>query len=288
MQIKTFFDKATFTLSYVVYDEATKDAVIIDPVLDFDPASGRIQTSSVEEVIGFVRGAQLNVKMILETHAHADHLSSSQVLKREFSAAPLAIGAEIRKVQEVFKPIYGFDASFKTDGSQFDRLLTDGEVVQAGSLRFAVRSTPGHTPACSSYDFQGHLFTGDALFMPDYGVGRADFPGGSAETLFHSVKRLYQLPDATKVFTGHDYQPGGRPLRFESTIGEQKRTNVHIQAGTTLESFVKFRTERDATLAAPRLLHPSVQVNIDAGHLPKPNASGVSFLRIPLSGKVTM
>ncbi len=286
MQVKAFFDDATFTLTYVVYDEATRDAVIIDPVLDFDPASGKLTTSSVDEVIGFVRSSALEVRYILETHAHADHLSSSQVLISEFPKARLAIGAGISKVQEVFKKIYALPASFCTDGSQFDELLQDGQRVSAGSLHFEVVSTPGHTPACVSFLFDGHLFTGDALFMPDYGVGRTDFPGGSTAALFESVTRLYRFPDSTRVFVGHDYLPDGRPLQYESTIGQEKRENIQLNAATTRDQFIKFRTERDATLAPPRLLHPSVQVNIAAGHLPPPEANGVSFVRIPLSGKV--
>jgi len=286
MQIKAFFDKATSTLTYVVFDEATRDAVIIDPVLDFDPASGKLTTSSVDEVIAFVRASGLTVHLILETHAHADHLSSSQILKSEFLNARLGIGAGIGKVQEVFKKIYALPASFRTDGSQFDELFQDGEGVSAGSLTFEVIFTPGHTPACATYDFGGHLFTGDALFMPDYGVGRTDFPGGSAEALFESVTRLYRFSDATRVFPGHDYQPGGRELRYESTIGDEKRKNIQLNATTTREQFIKLRTERDATLAAPRLLHPSVQVNIAAGRVPPPEANGISFVRIPLSGKV--
>ncbi len=285
MQIKAFFDSATSTLTYVVYDEATRDAAIVDPVLDFDPASGRISRASVDEVIAFVRSAGLNIHLILETHAHADHLSSSQVLKREFPKAKLAIGDNIRMVQAMFKPRYALPDAFPTDGSQFDQLLHDGERVEVESLAFNVLFTPGHTQACSAYDFDGHVFTGDALFMPDYGTGRTDFPGGSAADLFASIKeRLYTLPDATKVFTGHDYQPGGRPLRYESTIGEEKRSNIQLSVATTREEFVEFRNSRDATLAAPRLLHPSVQVNIDAGYLPADEANGVSYVKIPLSG----
>jgi glyoxylase-like metal-dependent hydrolase (beta-lactamase superfamily II) len=286
MQVKAFFDQITCTLTYVVYDEATRDAVIIDPVLDFDPASGKLSTSSVDDVIGFVRSSGLTVHFILETHAHADHLSSSQILKTEFPKARVAIGAGIGKVQEVFKKMYALPDSFRTDGSQFDVLLQDEQHVSAGSLGFDVIFTPGHTPACATYDFDGTFFTGDALFMPDYGVGRTDFPGGSAEALFASVMRLYRFPDSTRVFAGHDYLPGGRPLRYESTIGEEKRANIQLNAATTREQFIKFRTERDATLAAPRLLHPSVQVNIAAGHVPPPEANGVPFVRIPLSGKI--
>lgn len=284
MQIKAFFDKATSSLTYVLFDETSRDAVMIDPVLDFDPASGRVMRTSADEVLAFARDHRLKVHFVLETHAHADHLSASQVLKAELPAAKLAIGENIRLVQATFKPIYGLPADFPTDGSQFDRLLRDGERVTAGSLAFNVIFTPGHTPACASYDFDGHVFTGDALFMPDYGTGRADFPGGSASALFDSItKRLYALPDATKVFTGHDYQPGGRALRYESTIAEEKQTNIQLRAMTSRDEFVSLRTKRDAGLAAPRLLHPSVQVNIDAGRLPAAESNGTSYVKIPLS-----
>lgn len=284
MQIKAFFDKATFTLTYVVFDEATRDAVVIDPVLDFDPASGRVTRSSADEVIAFVRGSGLKVHLVLETHAHADHLSSSQILRDAFPGAKVAIGERITVVQKTFKKIYNLVESFPTDGSQFDLLLRDNERVVAGSLAFDVLFTPGHTPACASYNFDGYVFTGDALFMPDYGTGRADFPDGSATDLFHSISsRLYMLPDDTRVFTGHDYQPGGRPLRYESTIGEEKRANIQLKASTESGEFVKFRTERDATLAAPRLLHPSVQININAAHLPEPEVNGRAYVKIPLN-----
>lgn len=277
MFIKAFFDKATFTLTYVVHDEATRDAVVIDPVLDFDPASGRVTRSSADDVIAYVEGKGLRVHYVLETHAHADHLSSSQLLKDAFPGAILAIGEAITKVQTMFRPVYGFPETFPVDGSQFDRLLRDGEVVRAGSLTFKTIFTPGHTPACATYDFGKILFTGDALFMPDYGTGRCDFPGGSAAALYDSIKRLYEYSDDTKVFTAHDYLPNGRALRYESTIGEEKQSNVQLKATTTRDEFIKFRTARDATLEAPRLLHPSVQVNIDGGHVPD------RFVKIPLT-----
>ncbi len=286
MEIKPFFDRATFTLTYVVFDDKTRDAVILDPVLDFDPASGRITTTSVTEVIEFIKASRLHVRMILETHAHADHLSSSQYLKKIFPDAKLGINQEITKVQEVFRKVYALPESFPVDGSQFDFLLHDGEDAKAGSLTFKVMNTPGHTPACTTFNFQGHLFTGDALFMPDYGVGRTDFPGGSATDLYHSVQKIYSLGDHLKVFTGHDYLPGGRDVRYESTVGEQKRTNVHLQQNTTLTQFVEMRVARDKTLAAPRLLHPSVQVNIAAGKVPFRGENGKPFIHIPLSGDI--
>lgn len=286
IQIKEFFDKTTFTLTYVVWDPATLDAVLIDPVLDYDPGGSKVSEESITSVASFIDTSQLKLQYLLETHAHADHLSGSQVLKTRYPEAIVAIGARITEVQTVFKTFFDLSDSFKTDGSQFDHLFGDRETFSAGSLKFEVIYTPGHTPACCSYKVEDAVFTGDALFMPDYGVGRCDFPAGSAETLFESVtKRLYFLPDATRVFTGHDYQPNGRPLRFESSIGEEKRSNIQIKAETTKASFVKFRNERDKTLAAPKLLLPSVQVNIDAGHLPVPHRNGKSYLSIPISRK---
>ncbi len=286
IQIREFFDKATFTLTYVVWDANTLDAVVIDPVLDYDPASSQVAEVSATAVSDFIKSSRLKLHYILETHAHADHLSGSQVLKSHFPGSQVAIGARIKEVQEVFKMYFDLGESFKTDGSQFDRLLSDDEVVAAGSLSFKVLYTPGHTPACASYLIGDSVFTGDALFMPDYGVGRCDFPSGSADTLFESVtKRLYALPDSTRVFTGHDYQPNGRSLRFESTIGEQKQSNIQLSSKTQKASFVQFRKERDKNLQAPKLLLPSVQVNIDAGHLPAPRPNGRRYLAIPIGKK---
>lgn len=266
IQIKEFFDKGTFTLTYVVFDPTTHDAVIIDPVLDYDAATAKVTENSVSAVAFFVESRQLNVHFLLETHAHADHLSGSQILKTKYPSAKMAIGSGITTVQKVFKEFFGLGSHFKTDGSQFDQLFSDGEVFSAGSLKFEVIFTPGHTPACSAYRVEDAIFTGDTLFMPDGGVGRCDFPSGSAETLYDSVtRRLFSLPDSTRVFTGHDYQPNGRELRFQSTIKEEKRANVHLNSGTQKEAFIKFRTERDKTLSPPKLLLPSVRVNIEAG-----------------------
>lgn len=283
-QVKEFFDKNTWTLTYVVWDEKTRDAVVIDPVLDYDQASSKTSEESAKSVIGFLRSNELKPHFILETHAHADHLSGSQILKREFPDAQIAIGEKITQVQEIFKGFFGLPEDFKTDGSQFDRLLKDGESFQAGSINIKVLFTPGHTPACASYYVDGNVFVGDALFMPDYGTGRCDFPAGSAVDLYHSVHdRLYELPEDTKVYTGHDYLPNGRPLKFMATIAEEKRENIQLKAQTSLEEFVRFRTERDRTLSAPKLLLPSVQVNIDAGHLPRLAGNGKRYLRIPIS-----
>ncbi|MCX6131440.1 MAG: MBL fold metallo-hydrolase [Proteobacteria bacterium] len=286
IKVQDFFDPETYTLSYIVYDVQSRDTVIIDPVLNWNIGSGKIYHKSVEKLIAFAREASLKVRMILETHAHADHLSGSQELKRVFPDARLAIGSRITEVQALFKNVYNFPSSFATDGRQFDQLLHDGETIKVGSLSFLVINTPGHTPACCSYQFRNKVFTGDTLFMPDYGTGRCDFPGGSAAELFKSIKeRLYTLPDATEFFTGHDYQPGGRPLLFRSTIGESKSSNIQLNARTTAEEFLQFRQARDASLDAPKLLHPSVQVNIDAGHLPGPEDNGIAYLRIPLTIK---
>lgn len=286
--IEHFFDPATSTLTYLVYDAKSRDAIVIDPVLDFDPASGRTSTESLHALEARIRSRELRLHYALETHAHADHLSGAQYLRRVFGAK-VAIGEHIRLVQQTFRPIFGLPESFPTDGSQFDRLLKDGETLRAGSLAIEVIATPGHTPACVSYKIGDAVFTGDALFMDDSGTGRADFPRGDAAALYHSVhERLYELPGDTRVFVGHDYQPNGRALAFQTTIASARHSNVQLKAETTLDAYVKLRTERDRTLSAPRLLLPSIQVNIDAGRLPKADTDGRRFLRLPLNmgGKI--
>lgn len=281
--VKEFFDKATWTLTYVVYDNTTKDAVIIDPVWDYDPAASAMSTQSIESVRAFVKAAALNVHYILETHAHADHVSGAQVLKQFFPQAKIAIGAKITDVQKVFKGVYNLDSQFPVDGRQFDILLNEEEKLQAGTLSIQTIYTPGHTPACSTYVIGDAVFTGDALFMPDYGTGRCDFPAGSAKDLYHSVhEKIYKLPEDYRTFTGHDYLPNGRELAFESTIGQQKKENIHLPDGITETEFVEFRNRRDATLSTPRLLLPSVQVNINAGNLPQEENNGVKYLKIPI------
>lgn len=283
MRIQEFFDPHTFTLTYVVFDELSRDAVIIDPVLDFKPAAAETSTESVERVAAFASAHSLRVHYVLETHAHADHITGAQYLKEQLGAR-VVIGAHISDVQKVFAPIFDFDPTFATDGSQFDRLVSDGEQFQAGKLSIQVIATPGHTPACVTYRIADAIFTGDALFIEDYGTGRCDFPGGSAEKLFTSVnEKLYTLPDATRVFVGHDYQPAHRPLRFETTIGTSKRANIQLRAETTREEFVRLRNERDATLSPPNLLLQSVQLNVNAGRMPAPSANGRSYLRIPIN-----
>lgn len=280
--IKAFFDPRTYTLTYVVWDPETREAVVIDPVLDYDPAPSRTWTESVDEVTAFLEEHDLALRWVLETHAHADHLSASQILKRRFDAK-VAIGARITVVQDVFKGVFDLGEGFPTDGSQFDRLLVEGDTLRVGGLTIETIATPGHTPACVTYKIDDAIFTGDALFMDDYGTGRCDFPKGSAEDLYASIKKLYELPDETRVFVGHDYQPNGREVRWETTIGKSKANNPQMKGDTSREDFVTFRKTRDATLSAPKLLLPSVQVNVAAGCLPKPHANGHRYLNIPLN-----
>lgn len=285
MNIKTFFDPATYTLTYVVFDAQTRDAVVIDPVLDYDPVGSSTSTDSVAALEQFLRDEKLKLRFILETHAHADHLTAAQYLKRRFEC-PIVIGHRITEVQATFKTVFALDDTFPTDGSQFDALVKDGDRLDAGALEVEVLETPGHTPACVSYLIGDAVFTGDALFIEDYGTGRCDFPRGDAQALYRSVHdRLYALPEATRVFTGHDYQPNGRPLRYETTIGVSKAQNIQLKAETTEAEYVAFRRQRDATLKAPRLLFPSIQVNIDAGRLPTPAKNGIRYLRTPLDLK---
>lgn len=280
--VQAFFDQRTFTVTYVVWDEETKDAVAIDAVLDYEPVGSYTWTESIDRVSAFVREKGLRLHYALETHAHADHLSGGQLLRRRFDARTV-IGERIREVQEVFKNVFDLGDGFATDGSQFDELVKDGETVQAGSLSVEVIATPGHTPACVSYKIGDAVFTGDALFMDDYGTGRTDFPKGSAAALYDSVQRLYALPDDTRVFVGHDYLPNGREVKWETTIGASKRHNPQLSAKTGRDEFVKMRTERDQVLAAPKLLFPSVQVNVNAGRLPEPHANGIRYLNTPLN-----
>lgn len=281
MQIQAFFDPDTSTLTYLVFDAASRDAVVIDPVLDYDAQTSQTSNRSIQRVADAVRERELRLHYVLETHAHADHLSGSQWLKQHLGAQ-IAIGERIREVQATFRDALDLPW-LAPDGSQFDRLLRDGETVTAGTLAIEVIATPGHTPACVSYQVGDALFTGDALFMPDYGTGRCDFPRGSAEALYDSIMRLYSLPDETRVFPGHDYQPGGRALAWETTIGRSKRDNLHVRATTSKTEFVALRTARDHRLAPPRLLYPSIQVNIDAGRLPPPHGNGRRYLVTPIN-----
>ncbi len=283
MKVHAFFDDGrTFTLTYVVYDEQTKDAVIIDPVLDLDTTPWRTFTESIQKVAAFVAEQQLKVHWVLDTHVHADHLSGAHELKARFETKA-AIGSNIAVVQEIFKGAFNLAKDFPTDGRQFDRLLQDGDVVEAGSLKIEVMHTPGHTPACNTYKIGDVIFTGDVLFIPDVGVARCDFPRGSAQDLYRSVtQRLYTLPDDTKVYVGHDY-PKNREMRCMTTIGESKQSNVDLPAGRSEEEFVARINARDKQLSAPRLLFPSLQVNINAGVLPSAENNEVSYLKIPLN-----
>lgn len=280
MHIQEFYDTATFTLTYIVWDDVTHDAVVIDPVLDFDPLTVRTSTTSVDRVLAFLDDHQLTLRAVLETHAHADHLTGAAVL-RERTGAPVAIGGAITKVQAFFRQLFHRDDT-PLDGRPFDHLLQDGEVWHAGALAIEALATPGHTPACMSYRIGDAVFTGDALFMPDQGTGRCDFPNGSADQLYGSISKLYALPDTTRVFVGHDYQPGGRAMAFQTTIGASKAHNVQMHAGTARDGFIASRTARDATLAPPKLIFQSLQVNMMAGELPPPDDNGVRYLRLPM------
>lgn len=275
------FDEATHTVSYVVWDPATQRAAIIDPVLDYDHRTGRVSHRSADDLLGFAAGQGLSVDWVLETHAHADHLSAAPYLK-ERTGAPIGIGARITEVQRTFAPVFGLE-DVSGDGREFDRLFRDGETFALGGLQVEVMHTPGHTPACVSYRIGEAVFVGDTLFMPDYGTARADFPGGDARTLYRSIHRLLALPDATRLYLCHDYKAPGRDhFAWETTVGEEKTRNIHVGGGVDEASFVAMREARDATLAAPVLLLPSLQVNIRAGRLPDPDRDGRRFLRIPL------
>ncbi len=279
-KVKEFFQNSTSTLTYVVWDQNTLDAVVIDPSLDYDETTSQISFTSVDQVKGFIRAEKLRLQHILETHAHADHLSAAQVLKREFPTAQVGIGAGISTVQHAFQSVLKMPAEFRTDGSQFEYLFTDQETFSGGSLEGQVIATPGHTPACVSYLIGDLLFTGDCLFMPDVGTGRCDFPGGSAVELYSSVhEKLFKLPDDTQVYVGHDYPPVGRGLQFRTTIGEQKSKNIHLSEQTSLSDYVHFRENRDKTLKAPKLMTPSLLLNLNAGKLPEPNSEHEYFLK---------
>lgn len=271
----------TGTWSHVVADPATRLAAIIDPVLDYEAKGARTGTASAQALLDLCSEHGYSAAWILETHAHADHLSAAAWLQ-ERTAAPIGIGAGIRTVQATFKPIYGLEADFPTDGSQFDRLFADGERFALGGLEVEAIPTPGHTSDSLSYRIGDAVFTGDSLFMPDGGTARCDFPGGDAHVLYDSIQRLYALPDETRLFVCHDYGPGGREPRAQTTVGEQKAANIHVRAGTPAEEFVALRTARDATLALPALILPAVQVNIRGGRLPPARADGRRYLSLPL------
>lgn len=277
-----FFHADTHTWSYLVSDPGTREAAIIDPVLDFDPKSGRTATTSAQQLLDAVKDLGLHVRWIIETHAHADHLSAGHWLKPLLPDAVLSIGEGIRKVQKTFRPIFSLGETFAVDGSQFDHLFVEGERFAVGVIEGRVIPVPGHTNDSAAYLIGDALFTGDSLFMPDGGTARCDFPGGDAATLFQSIQRLYELPGDTRVFVCHDYGPGGREVRCETTIAEQKRSNIHVRDGVDEASYVAMRNARDATLDMPTLILPAVQVNIRAGALPEPEANGVRYLKLPI------
>jgi len=280
--VKSFFDADTFTVSHVVRDPGSKACAIIDSVLDYDPASGRTARTSADALISYIKSEDLQVQWLLETHAHADHLSAAPYLQEQLGGA-LAIGHEILRVQDVFGKIFNEGAEFRRDGSQFDRLFNDGDDFQIGGLNATVLHVPGHTPACLAYVIGEAIFPGDTLFMPDYGTARCDFPGGDARVLFHSIHRLTALPGEARVFLCHDYKaPGREAFAWETTIGAQRAGNIHVRDGVSEDEFVAMRTQRDATLPMPRLILPSVQVNMNGGHPPEPESNGVRYLKIPL------
>lgn len=282
--VTPFYHLDTATFSYVVRDPASRAAAIIDPVLDFDPKAGNTDVVSATSILEFVRREALQVQWILETHAHADHLSAGDWLKQQLPAARLAVGEGIRTVQKTFRPIFNLGEHFPVDGSQFDHLFADGERFEVGGLQAEAIPVPGHTDDSVAYLIGDAVFAGDSIFMPDSGTARCDFPGGDAARLFRSIReRLFTLPDSTRVFVCHDYPPGGRDAICETTIGEQKRANTHVHMGIDEAEFVRMREARDATRAMPTLILPSVQVNIRAGRLPEPEDNGVSYLKLPLN-----
>ena len=281
-QVKAFFDPATWTVSYVVFDAPGGHCALVDSVLDYDPKSGRTRTDSANQLIAFVREQNLTVDWILETHAHADHLSAAPYLRKHLGGK-IAIGGKITQVQNVFKGIFHLEPEFATNGSQFDHLFEDGDTFAIGTLQAQALSVPGHTPACMAYQVGDAVFVGDTLFMPDVGTARCDFPGGNAHTLYQSVRKLLSLPPETRLFMCHDYPPEGREAQWECTVGDQRARNIHVHDGVSEAEFVAMRTKRDAGLAMPVLILPSVQVNIRAGELPPPEANGVSYLKIPLN-----
>ena len=281
-QVDPFFDPQTWTVTYVVHSGAGTPAAIVDPVLDYDPKSGRTGTASAERVVAHVKQLGLQVQWILETHAHADHLSAAPWLRQQLGGR-IGIGARITEVQKVFRGVFHLEPGFSVDGSQFDHLFADGETFRIGPLAVEVMHVPGHTPACAAYRVGDAVFVGDTLFMPDVGTARCDFPGGDARTLYASIRRLLALPEATRLFMCHDYPPPGREARFECTVADQRARNIHVHDGITEDQFVEMRTRRDATLDMPVLMLPSVQVNIRAGQMPPPEANGTTYLKIPVN-----
>jgi len=281
-EVTAFFDEDTFTVSYVVTDPASKVCAIVDSVLDFDPASGRTSRKSADQVIAFIRKNGLKTDWILETHVHADHLSAAPYLRKELGGR-IGIGFNVTTVQNVFGKVFNVEPEFKRDGSQFDHLFQDGESFKIGGIEAKAMYTPGHTPACMTYVIGDAGFVGDTMFMPDYGTARCDFPGGDARQLYRSIKKIFALPPATRLFMCHDYKaPGRDEYRWETTVAEEKAKNVHVRDGISEDEFVAMRQKRDATLSMPRLILPSVQVNMRAGNLPPPEGNGARYLKLPI------
>lgn len=291
MTVEGFFDPATCTISYLLFDSGSGECALIDSVLDYDPKSGRTRTASADQLIARVAALGARVRWLLETHVHADHLSAAPHLKTRVGGE-IAIGRHVTRVQDVFGKLFNAGPAFAHDGSQFDRLLDDGDTLALGALSIRAMHTPGHTPACMTYVVtEAHAahdardaaaFVGDTLFMPDYGTARCDFPGGDARSLYRSIRKVLSLPPATRLYMCHDYQPNGRAIQYASTVADELRENVHIREGITEDDFVAMRTARDATLDMPVLMLPSVQVNMRAGRLPEPEDNGVRYLKIPL------
>lgn len=280
-EVTAFLDEVTNTLTYVVADPETGQCAVIDPVLDYDLIAGRTSTASVDAVIEFIKANKLSLDLVLETHVHADHLSAAPVLKQQLQART-AIGDHITAIQEVFTGIFNLD-DVATDGSQFDLLMADGDEFPVGNIQAKVMHTPGHTPACVTFVIGDAVFVGDTLFMPDFGTARCDFPGGDAEALYDSIQRIFELPDETRLFMCHDYKaPGRDEYAWETSVAEQRKDNIHIHDGISKQEFVEFRTGRDSQLGMPKLIIPSIQVNIRAGDMPDPETNGVRYLKVPV------
>jgi glyoxylase-like metal-dependent hydrolase (beta-lactamase superfamily II) len=279
--VKAFFDPQTWTYTYVVYESKGSPCIVIDSVLNYDPKSGRTKTESADEVIAFIKDNHLQLEWILETHAHADHLTAAPYIQEKLGGK-IAIGDHITSVQKVFKGVFNLD-DVAVDGSQFDALIKEGEAIQFGNLSFKALYVPGHTPACMAYEICDSIFVGDTLFMPDVGTARCDFPGGSASNLYRSIQSILKYPSSTKLYMCHDYPPEGRSPEYQSTVADQKKNNIHVHDGVTEEQFVAMRNKRDSGLPMPVLILPSIQVNIRAGHMPKPEGNGTAYLKIPLN-----
>ena len=281
-RIESFFHKPTYTLCHVLIDESSQSAAIVDPVLDYSAASARTSSDFSDQLIQTLEAQSLNLQWILETHVHADHLSGAQYLKEKLGGT-IVIGAHVPVVQRAFAEIYDEDSTFATDGSQFDLLVREGDTLPFGDTQITIMETPGHTPACISYQWDANVFVGDTLFAPDYGTARCDFPGGDARILHTSIAKLFRLPEDTKLYLCHDYMPDGRDLLTYATVGEQKQGNVHVGSGISQDEFVTMRTERDKALNTPELMLPAVQINMRAGHLPAAAANGRHYIKLPLN-----